>query len=78
MYYNLTEAVVPQGQKGVIITRQLWVQSPLDFHFFTVAARQKPSVEFCQCLERKSAESVKRSVSTLDSLCLPCCMRDTA
>ena len=69
----------------------LWVRSPLEevkylfkfiFPFLRSGVETKRGVEFCHSTRNASRirgeESEERSVLTLGSLCLPCCVRDTA
>ena len=64
----------------------MWVRSPLEemkyllkfiFLFLRSGVEAKRGVEFHHSLQ-KSAKSGERSVLTLGSLCLPCCVQDTA
>ena len=78
IYY---EAVVAQSYKGVAVTRWLWVRSPLQkmnyfllFSFLRTATKEK--ARRCVPPPTNSAESSERSILTLGSLCLICCMRD--
>ena len=78
----LLRPVVASGTRCDCKTDWLWVRSPLEevkdllkceintyFHFFALVSRSSL---------QNSAESGQRSVLTLGSLCLPCCVRDTA
>ena len=64
----------------------LWVRSPLEemkyllkFPFLRSGVEAKRGVEFCYSTRlQDSAESGEWTVLTLSSLCLPCCVRNTA
>ena len=74
--YN--EAVVAQGHIGVIVTRRLWVRLNLisiSSHWCGGKERRWVPPLNTRCL-RNSAESGERSVWTLGSLCLSCCVRE--
>ena len=79
-------STVLYGTKCYYKTDWLWVRSPLEelkyllkfiFPFLPSGVKAKRGVEFSHSI-RNPAESGKRSVLTLGSLCLPCCVRDTS
>ena len=79
-----------QRNKGVTVTRRLWVRFPLGegiinylyFYFFALVLKQKRGVDFRRLTRNtlKNRRKVGKGVlrATLGSLCLPCNMRDTA
>ena len=89
--YLKSEASRGAAARGDCKTDWLWVRSPLEeikyllkfiFPVLRSGVEVKRDVEFChfiitQCLQN-STENGERSVLTLGSLCLPCCLRDTA
>ena len=66
-----------EASRGVGEQEKMKYLLKLIFPFIRSDVEAKRGVEFCHSTQN-SAESGERSVLALGSLCLPCCVRDTA